>query len=40
MISHAAERRDRSAEVKTAGYEMSDVAAQLQKFYMRNGKRA
>lgn len=40
MISHAAERRDRSAEVKTAGYEMSGVAAQLQKFYMRNGKRA
>ncbi len=40
MISHAAERRDRSAEVKTAGYEMSDVTAQLQKFYMRNGKRA
>ena len=40
MISHAAERRDRSAEVKAAGYEMSDVAAQLQEFYMRNGKRA
>ena len=40
MISHAAERRARSAEVKAAGYEMSDVAAQLQEFYMRNGKRA
>ena len=40
MISHAAERRDRSAEVKAAGYEMFDVAAQLQEFYMRNGKRA
>lgn len=40
ILKHAPERRDRSADVKAAGYEMSDVAAQLQEFYVRNAKRS
>ena len=40
ILRHAPERRSRSADVKAAGYEMSDVAAQLQEFYVRNAKRS
>ena len=40
ILKHAPERRSRSSEVKVAGYEMSDVAAQLQEFYVRNAKRS
>ncbi len=40
MLENASERTDRTAEVQAAGYEMSDVAAQLQEFYIRNAGRS
>ncbi len=40
MLENASERKDRTAEVQAKGYEMSDVAAQLQEFYIRNAGRS
>ena len=39
MLRNAGERSSHAGEVRSAGYEMSDVAAQLQEFYVKNGKR-
>lgn len=40
MLENASERKDRTSEVQAKGYEMSDVAASLQEFYIRNAGRS
>ena len=40
ILEHASERKSHAADVRSAGYEMSDVAMQLQELYMRNASRS
>ena len=40
ILEHAPERKSHAVDVQSAGYEMSDVVAQLQEFYTRNAKRS